>query len=286
MADPPASRLSKPERHERIVAEARGTATLRVSRLAAELGVSTETVRRDLDELGHRGLISRTYGGAVRPFASEPAVRERHAMMVEERTRIAAQAVRRIRAGDVLMIGGGATTVHVARRLAAECKDLTVLTHSFGVATVLATNPTLTVIVTPGRFDAQEGCLFGPETTAFLSDHHANRAIVGASGLTADGACDVNLQAAAVYRVMLDRAAETVIVADHSKFGNRAVAVYGRWREIGTLITDRRPEGPLGRALERGGVELIVADGGAPPRTRVQRRATRSELGSSARPAS
>jgi len=254
-------RLGKARRHERIVAELRAAPTLRVSQLAHELGVSTETVRRDLDELGQQGLISRTYGGAVRPLASEPAIRERHAMMVEERGRIGVEAARRVRRGEVVMMGGGATTVHVARRLAAEARDLTVITHSFGVATVLSTNPTLTVLMTPGRYDALEGCVFGPETTAFLKDYHANRAILGASGITADGACDANALAAAVYRAMLDRSSEAMVVVDHGKFDEQAMVVYGRWREIGTLVTDRQPQGELREALQRGGVEIAVADG-------------------------
>lgn len=257
--EPEPARLSKAQRLERIVAELRAAPTLRVSRLAAELQVSTETVRRDLDELGHRGLVSRTYGGAARPLASEPAVRERHALMVEERGRIAVEAARRVRRGEVVMMGGGATTVHVARRLAAEARDLTVITHSFGVATVLAGNPTLAVLVTPGRYDAREGCLFGPETTAFLAGYLADRAILGASGLTADGACDANADAAAVYRAMLGRSAEAMVVADHGKFAERAMVVYGGWREVGTLVTDRAPLGALGAALERGRVEVAVA---------------------------
>jgi DeoR/GlpR family transcriptional regulator of sugar metabolism len=258
-------RLGKAERRERIVAELRAAPTLRVARLAAELGVSTETVRRDLDAMGRQGLISRTYGGAVRPFATEPAVRERHAMLVEERSRIAREAARRVRRGEVLMIGGGATTVHVARRIATDCRELTVITHSFGVATVLSINPTLTVLMTPGRYDALEGCVFGPETTAFLAGYHANRAILGASGLAADGACDVSALAAAVYRAMLDRAAEAMVVADHGKFGERAMVVYGRWREIGALVTDRQPQGKLLAALRQGGVEIAVAGGGGAP---------------------
>lgn len=253
-----AGRLSKAQRHERIVTELRAAPTLRVSELAAELMVSTETVRRDLDELGQQGLISRTYGGAVRPLASEPAVRARHAMMVEERQRIAVEAALRVRRGEVVMMGGGATTVHVARRLAAQARDVTVITHSFGVATVLSDNPTLTVLVTPGRYDALEGCLFGPETTAFLAGYHANRAILGASGIAADGPCDANALAAAVYRTMLDRAGETMIVADHKKFDERAMVVYGHWREIAALVTDREPEGELRAALIRNGVDVAV----------------------------
>lgn len=263
------ARLSKARRHERIVAELRAAPTLRVCQLASELLVSTETVRRDLDELGQLGLINRTYGGAVRPLASEPAIRERHAMMVEERGRIGVEAARRVRRGEVVMMGGGATTIHVARRLAAEARDVTVITHSFGVATVLSTNPTLTVLMTPGRYDAFEGCLFGPETTAFLACYHANRAIFGASGIAADGACDVNALAAAVYRTMLERAGETMVVADHRKFDERAMVVFGRWREIGTLVTDRRPEGLLRAALERDSVEIAVAESGVASRGTV-----------------
>lgn len=256
----PEPRLSKTQRHERIVAELRASPTLRVAQLAAELGVSTETVRRDLDELGERGLISRTYGGAVRPLTSEPAIRERHAMMVEERQRIATATVRLIRPREVVLIGAGATAVHVARRMAADCREVTVITHSFGAATVLSTNPTITVIMTPGRYDAMEGCLLGPETTAFLAGYHANRAILGATGLTVDGPCDASPLAAAVYRAMLERAAFTMIVADHRKFDQRAVAIYGRWAEIGALVTDREPQAPLADALARGGVEVVVAD--------------------------
>lgn len=260
MSDDLHPRLSKAQRHERIIAELRAMPTLRVSLLAQELGVSTETIRRDLDELGHQGLISRTYGGAARPLASEPAIRERHALMVEERQRIALAVARRIRPGEVVMIGGGSTTVHVARRMAAECRELTVITHSFGVATVLSTNPTMTVIMTAGRYDAHEGNLRGPETAAFLRGYHADRAILGASGISADGPCDVDADAAAVYRVMLERAALPMIVADHGKFEQRALAIYARWAEIGALVSDRAPTGPLAEALARAEVEVLIAE--------------------------
>lgn len=111
--------------------------------------MSTETVRRDLAELTKEGLISRTYGGAVRRSSLEPGLNERHALLVEERQAIARAAVADLAGARHLMIGSGATTVHVARRLAFEMNNLTVITHSFGVATVLSLNPTIRVMVTP-----------------------------------------------------------------------------------------------------------------------------------------
>ncbi len=98
-------RQSKSERQARIVAELRAAPTLRVYDLAHRLTVSTETVRRDFAELEERGLINRTYGGALRPISLEPAIAEREQLLVEERERIASCAIQLIKDNDILMVG-------------------------------------------------------------------------------------------------------------------------------------------------------------------------------------
>lgn len=251
-------KLSKAGRQDRIVNELQAGPTLRVSELATALGVSTETIRRDLDELETRGLINRTYGGAVRPFGPEPAIRERHQMLVPEREAIAAAAARPIAHGDILMIGGGATTTHVARRLAAEKRDLKVFTDSFAVATVLAPNPTIQVFMCPGRYNGPEGCIFGSETIDYIGRIYANHAILGATGLTEDGPNDADMDAAATYRAMAMRATEVTVVADHTKFDRAAISVYSRWPGIARLVADQAPQGALRLALERAGVQIII----------------------------
>ncbi len=253
------TRLSKRQRHERIVAEAMANSTLRVSELAAELMVSTETIRRDLYELGEKGLINRTYGGAVRPLGTEPSVSERHRMMVPEREAIAAATVRFFKPKEVVLIGAGATTTHVARRMAAECRDITAITHSFSVATVLAANPTIDVLLCPGRYDGGEGMISGAETIEFLQSYNANWAVLGATGLTSEGLSDAGAGAASVYKAMMLRAVATIAVADHTKFDQQALAIWGRWHDIAHLVTDAAPAGSVARAIERARVEIILA---------------------------
>ncbi|MFG1477352.1 DeoR/GlpR family DNA-binding transcription regulator [Xanthobacter sp. V4C-4] len=253
------ARLSKKARHERIVRELMASSTLRVSELAAELGVSTETIRRDLFELGEKGLINRTYGGAVRPLGTEPAVSERHQLMVAEREAIAAATARLIKPNEVVAIGAGATTTHVARRMAAECRDITVITHSFSVATVLAANPTIAVLMCPGRYNGREGMMVGAETCEFLQAYNANWAILGASGITAEGLCEAEAAAASVYKAMMLRAVETIVVADHTKFSQQALAIWGRWHDIQHLVTDQPPPLAIARAMERARVEVVIA---------------------------
>lgn len=250
---------SKAARHSHILAEVGQTPSLRVAELAARMGVSTETIRRDLDELTEQRLINRTYGGAVRSPGAEPAVGERHGLLVAERERIARAASARIKPGAMVMIGSGATTTHVARRIAIDHRRLTVVTHSFSVATVLALNPTIDVLMAPGRYLASEGAMVGALTTRFFGDYAADVAIVGASGLTSEGATDAMVEEAAVYGTIVSRAAEVLMVADRSKFDQVFPARFASWREIGTLVSDAKPDGTLAETIKRHGVELVLA---------------------------
>ncbi len=255
----PDSRLSKNDRQARIVAELRGTPTLRVNELADLLVVSTETVRRDLAELAERSLINRTYGGAMRPVSFEPALAEREGLMVAERERIASAAVKLISSGDILMIGGGATTLQFARRVAVECNHLTIITHSFSIAMVLASNPSHKILMLPGQYDGREGLIHGPETIDALQRFRASKAILGASGITAEGPNDAGVGPGLIYGAMMRRASETIILVDHTKFDRPSLSVYGEWSTNITLVSDQTPTDDVAAALKQAHVKVISA---------------------------
>lgn len=258
-------KLSKPDRQARILGELRASTSIRISELAAALGVSGETIRRDLLEMGETGVLSRTYGGAVaRPFGFEPAWNERLNEMADERGRIAALAVDLIRPGDALMIDSGSTVLHFARRIAADLKDLTVITHSFSVAMALGGNPSFTVIACPGVYDPHEGNVTGAETVDFLQRFNVNWAIISASGITGEGPNEARAGGAAVKCAMLARAEQNMLLIDHSKFERANLEVICPLRRIGRVITDRPATGRLKKALRSAGTELSVAQADIP----------------------
>jgi DeoR/GlpR family transcriptional regulator of sugar metabolism len=252
-------RLSKSLRHQRILAQLEAAPTLRASELAAALSVSGETIRRDLMELHKQGRVNRTYGGASRPFALEPARGDRRNKMIVEREAIATAVASMILPKEVLMFGGGSTTYHVARAVAAHCHDITVITHDFAIATALGVNPSIRVLFCGGRLIPDESFVVGSLTIASLNDYEANRAIVGASGIGARGVYITDEDVGAVYATMIQRAAEAIVVADHSKFDQPALAIFARWDAIDRLVTDRRPTGALVTALRESGTEAVVA---------------------------
>jgi DeoR/GlpR family transcriptional regulator of sugar metabolism len=255
-------RYAKGARQQRIVDTLTAVPTLRLNELVETLGVSGETIRRDLRELDERGLISRTYGGAVRTFVAEPSLAERRRLMTAEREAIAAAVSTQVQPDEVVMIGGGATTLHLARRLARDHRGLTVITHSLDVVTAVGTNPRLTVICAPGQYDPREGLLVGHETVAFLRGFGAHRAILGASGITEDGMSNAEVNAAAVYGAMIACAERVTVVADHTKFGVRALKLFGSWGRAVELVSDRTPDAGLREALERAGATFTLAVSG------------------------
>ncbi|MEM6483315.1 MAG: DeoR/GlpR family DNA-binding transcription regulator [Pseudomonadota bacterium] len=252
---------NKTTRQKQILMELGQSPSLRVNELARHLSVSAETIRRDLDELKRDGLIDRTYGGAIRRPSAEPALNERLDQLVKERAAIARAAVPYLADARHVMLGSGATTVHVARRMAVEMRDMTVITHSFGVASALALNPTIAVVMVPGRYHASEGALHGAETIQFLHTLNADWAVLGASGLSDAGPSDALLDAGHVYATMLERASRSLVVADASKFNLAFPSAWASWSHVDLLVSDQAPGGALSDGLTEAGVEVRLAGG-------------------------
>jgi DeoR/GlpR family transcriptional regulator of sugar metabolism len=251
---------SKDQRHRRILAALAADPTVRISALAAEFGVSTETVRRDIEELSRRGAVRRTYGGAsVTHAGQQPAVGQRERMAVAERARIAAAAAALVEPGAVLMVDAGSTTAHFARALAARDPSGTVLTNSLIVAEALGAAEGMRVILCPGDFYAAERAAYGPETHGFLERFNADMALIGASGLTVAGPSDVESRASWVKRAMLGQAVRRVLLVDSGKFGKAHLERICGLSTLTDLVTDRPPPPDLAAALDRAGVRLTIA---------------------------
>jgi len=249
----------KTARHARILGSLDANPLLRVNELAADLDVSSETIRRDLIELEETGRIARTYGGAVRSHAFEPALTERLKLQVPQRQRIARMAVELLGETEVLFIGGGASTLHFARALRSIKRRLHVITPAFSIANELSTNALIQVMALPGLVEPKEGLVHGTETLAAIRKYRPPLAVIGASGISADGVSEALMSAAQVYSAMIENSEETLILADATKFGHRALQVITPWVPHRTLVCDTPPDTALAATMREGGAQWIVA---------------------------
>lgn len=253
-------RAGPEERRERILRDLKLHAAIRVSHLAKSLGVTTETIRRDLDALGESGVINRTYGGAALPPSQrEPAVHERERTRVEERSRIGAHAAGLITPGSVIMIDAGSTTLHFARHLASQARNLTAITNCVAIATSLGVNPAIKVMLCPGTYIEQEGGVFGTHTVDFIRRFNADCAVIGASGIDAQGVTEALSDSVGVKQAMMDMARRRVLLVDSGKFDTSHMERVTPLDALSDIVTERAPKGPLAQAIRAAGAKLHVA---------------------------
>jgi DeoR/GlpR family transcriptional regulator of sugar metabolism len=250
------------ERQRRILEAIRSGGGVTVEGLVSHLGVSEATVRRDLEALSAKGLVSRTHGGAVSPGTStafEDSYAEKQFKNLEEKCRIGAVAAALAADGEAIALDAGSTTLEVARRLI-NLRHLTVMTYDLLIAGTVDYNPTSSVLLAGGRVRRGFGLTLGSETERFFRRVRVNKAFLGADAIDPDrGIFNANFEEAAVKQLLIESACEVIVVADRSKFGKTALVEICGMERITRIVTDRGADPAALDALRRNGVAVTLA---------------------------
>ncbi|MFE2995747.1 DeoR/GlpR family DNA-binding transcription regulator [Nocardia sp. NPDC059246] len=227
--------------------------------LAQELGVDTSTIRRDLDMLERDGQIQRTHGGArpVPGVTADLPYSQKRGVRLSEKAAIARVAAARIEDGDTVILDSGSTTYEVAVALRHR-EELTVITNDLHIAEYVAGLNRFRLLVAGGEVLGTVYTLVGDRTVEFLSDYAADWTVLGADAVDVrSGITNTNTLEVPVKRAMVAAARSTIVVADSSKFGHRALAKVAGLDEVDLLVTDAALDAA---AWESFGDRLIRAD--------------------------
>ena len=248
------------ERRRAILEELNRAGRVLVAELAARCKASQVTIRKDLDALYQKGLVHRTHGGALpaREGAFEdPSLREKEKLYREEKLRIAATAVERVREGQVVILDSGTTTTAIARRLR-DFRRLTVVTNAVNIAGELV-GTGIEVILTGGTMRSNSFSLVGPMAEQSLRNLSADILFLGVDGIDMrHGLSTPNLLEATVNRAMVEAAKRTVATCDSSKFGRRSLAHIVSLAAIHEVITDKGAPNSDVKALRKAGVIVTL----------------------------
>ncbi|RMX04770.1 DeoR/GlpR transcriptional regulator [Corticibacter populi] len=213
-------------------------------RIAQDLGVSRETVRRDILELEGQGALRRVHGGVV---ATEPQpelpLAVRQSVHAREKRAIARAAVQLVQPGQTLFLDTGSTTMLLAEELS-TMSGLTIITNGLHVAQKLAAADTQRqsgneVILLGGMVQPSLAATYGDHTVAEIHRYCADVALLSPVGLSSvNGATSFEHREAAVARAMGERARRLIILADSSKLGQSSRVVYAEPQAIDVIVTD------------------------------------------------
>lgn len=227
--------------------------------LAQELGVSEDSVRRDLRELAALGLAQRVYGGAlpVSPAVVDYAARER--VQPESKARVARAAARLVTPGSTVLLDGGTTTLAVARALPQDLR-VTVVTHSPTVAVALADHAGIDVQIIGGRLYRHSMVACGALAVEAASRVGADLFLLGVTGVHPEaGLTTGDAEEAAMKRALAARAAETWVLASAEKLGAASPYRVLGLSEVAGVLTDAAEDDPVVGRLRAEGVDVQVA---------------------------
>ncbi|HET7581440.1 MAG TPA: DeoR/GlpR family DNA-binding transcription regulator [Candidatus Limnocylindria bacterium] len=253
------------DRRHAILARVAEEQTIHVGELARELGCSEMTIRRDIRRLERDGFIRQTYGGATAHITRsfDISFNARALLAAREKRLIGMRAAGLVADARLLFVGIGSTTEQFAQYLPARA-DLTVVTPSLPIASLLGTRP-LRVVTLGGRILRDELTCIGPDAIAALSRYRFDVAVIGAAGISARwGITELTEEEAAVQRAALAQTERVVIIADGSKVGTATPIVVGPVPAATTLITDPSAPTPALDELRAQGLEVLIAERAAP----------------------
>jgi DeoR/GlpR family transcriptional regulator of sugar metabolism len=225
------------------------------------LGVTDETIRRDLARLEGKGLVRRAHGGAVaiRP-GDETDTSFRLREHEREKIAIGRRAVELIADGSSIILDSGTTTLCLARTLRPR-QDLVVVTTAVTNALELVGNPGTTVIMTGGVIRPTTFGASGQLAAASLSSLHVDQTFLAIHSVSSAGGLTYPLfEEVDAKRAMIDAASEVILLADHSKFGRQALVRVAPITAVHRIITTPGVDPEELAAIRDLGIEVIVAE--------------------------
>ncbi|HWA42824.1 MAG TPA: DeoR/GlpR family DNA-binding transcription regulator [Hypericibacter adhaerens] len=248
------------ERQMEILNLARAQRRVSVDELAEKFSVTSQTIRRELNDLCQRQMLQRVHGGAVMLSGIENVSYDsRRVLAPDAKRRIGVKAASLIPGNCALFINIGTTTEQVAHALTNHV-GLVAITNNINVANILRPAHGIEVIIAGGVVRRSDGGIVGEATVDFINQFKVDYAVIGASAIDPDGTIlDYDYREVWVSQAIMRNARQVILVADAMKFRRSAPMRIAHFSQINVFVTDEELPQPLARIAAESGVQVEIA---------------------------
>jgi DeoR family transcriptional regulator of aga operon len=247
------------DRRDEIISIIKSEGSARVDELSEELDVSSVTIRNDLDFFEKKGLIHRTYGGALLRdrIYRDPAIDEKEKINVEEKRRIGGRAASLIKNGESIILDSGSTTREIALRLEGK-EELAIMTNAINIAMELTGLKNCEVMLTGGVMRHKTYSLVGPEAEHTMQNYFFDKLFLGVDGINLNhGLTTSHPSEARLNRLMVERSNSVIAVTDSTKFGRHSFSYICDLDLLDMVITDTNIPANVEEDLKRQQITVV-----------------------------
>jgi len=248
-------------RQIKLLSVVQATGSVTVEQLADQLGVTLQTVRRDVQRLADEALLTRFHGGVRVPGSTveNMAYPQREILNADGKARIARAVAAAVPHGCSLILNIGTTTEAIARALM-QHTGLRVITNNLNVAAILSANPNCEVIVVGGVVRGRDQGIVGEAAVDFIRQFKVDIAVIGISAIESDGSLrDFDYREVKVSQTIISHAREVWVAADSSKFNRPAMVEVAQLSQIDRLFSDAVPPDPFTELMAQAQVRFELA---------------------------
>lgn len=230
------------ERHSIILNLINNNGSVKLGELCETLDTSESTIRRDLNILSEKGLLTKVHGGAIAlndTFSRyEHDIEKKSGLYINEKNIIAKYAASLIDDGDTVYIDAGTTTEKMIGHIIS--KNVTFITNGFITAKKLA-QLGYKVFVPGGEIKPSTEAIIGAECVLSLQQYNFSKCFMGVNGISLScGLSTPDKNEAVIKNTVINHSKEIYILADHSKFDRITSAKFAELN-CGEIITDTIP---------------------------------------------
>lgn len=237
--------MLKIDRQKKLLDALNLTGTILISDISKKLQCSEETIRRDLAELEKSHGLKRIHGGAYLPedYSRGVPIQIRETMFSDIKSKIADIAYTNyIEEGEVIMLDSSTTCFALAKRIIDANIKITIITNSLRTCNLFnSQHSNIKLICTGGRLPSTTSSFTGYQTLKDLSLYVADKSFVSCPVVSLRyGLIDNTMDAASIRKTMLDHSRQKILLADHTKFYEKAAVIITPLNDIDVIITNKK----------------------------------------------
>jgi DeoR/GlpR family transcriptional regulator of sugar metabolism len=249
--------MLKEERFQLILDTLSKDQKVTLKTLSKQLNVSDYTIRRDLKELTDQGLLKAVRGGAIPHSPTPHHFADRLNYQSEVKKVIAQKAVALLHPGQVVVFDGGTTAMAIASILPRELQ-ITVVTNSFPIVTVLESHPNIDVLFAGGRLLKSAFTSVGHDAIRFFKNVRADIYFMGICSIHPTiGVTTINYEESEVKKAIVEVSKHIVALAPHQRINTAEAFFICPTSAVNTIITDEEGKEPTEKTFKDSGITVI-----------------------------